>query len=212
MSKKLGKVEKPLVEKFKEKRKLYCVPLIFSDKDALKNYLEIFNRYWDEVAEHITNLEKAGKVKKIYHESISIGGEDGLQAIKEINKRSYQLVNSKYAQGIELQALEDKDLFNEYMDWSMCRLVIGRSQKVVNKIQEFYQKANEKRDEYVAKQIDNTLKKGEAGMLIMSDEYRMRIQSRLPSDIQIFLVNPPALNDIQQWLRNQLRKRISQPE
>jgi guanylate kinase len=87
----------------------------------------------------------------------------------------------------------------------MALSVVGRSKKVAEKILEYYRDASERRDEHVTKQINETLKEGEAGMLIMSDEYRMHIQTQLPPDIQIFLVRPPALNDIQQLLQKMLQ-------
>jgi hypothetical protein len=49
--------------------------------------------------------------------------------------------------------------------------------------------------------INETLKENEAEMLIMTDENRMRIQPMISSDIRVFLVRPPDLNDVQRWLR-----------
>jgi hypothetical protein len=206
MTETLGKITKPSADKFKKDRKLYCVPLIINIKDAPTEYQEKYNLYWEQVAEHINGLEKAGKVNKIYHEAIPYPGEEGLEAIKQLNEKSYQLTKTKTEQGAKLEALEDKELFNEYTDWLMALSVVGRSKKVADKILEYYRDASDRRDEHVTKQINETLKEGEAGMLIMSDEYRMHIQTQLPPDIQIFLVRPPALNDIQQLIQKMLQQ------
>ncbi|MBS7251893.1 MAG: hypothetical protein KIH08_15080 [Candidatus Freyarchaeota archaeon] len=208
MAETLGRISKPSVDKFKGGRKLYCVPLLINIKDAPQQYHEKYNLYWDQVAEHVNGLEKAGRVSKIYHEGIFSSGEEGLDAIKEFNERSYQLVKSKCEQGAELQALEDRDIFNEYTDWLMALSVVGRSKKVADKVLEYYRDASDRRDEHVAKRINETLKEGEAGMLIMSDEYRMHIQTQLQPDIQVFLVRPPALNDIQQLIREMLKNKL----
>ncbi|MEM3593703.1 MAG: hypothetical protein QXS27_03145 [Candidatus Jordarchaeaceae archaeon] len=205
MSETLGKISKPSVDEFKESRKLYCVPILINVKDAPSEYQEKYNLYWNQVAEHLNGLEKAGPVRKIYHEAIFQSGAEGLEAVKQLNEKSYQLVKSKLDKGAEFQALEDRDLFNEYTDWLMALSVVGRSKKVADRVLEYFREVSDRRDEYIVKRINETLKTGEAGLLIMSDEYRMHIQPQLPPDIQVFLVRPPALNDIQRLLREMLQ-------
>ena len=78
MAGELGKIEKPKAEQFANKRKLYLVPLLFSWQDAPAEYIEKFELYWQQVREHLANLEsKIGGVNRIYHESISVDGERG---------------------------------------------------------------------------------------------------------------------------------------
>ena len=80
--------------------------------------------------------------------------------------------------------------------------MIGRSPKVFAKVLEFYNTAAKQRIEEIAKKIEKTLAPKESALLIMTDENRMQLQSNLPSDIQIFLIHPPAFNDIQKMLRD----------
>ncbi len=47
----MGKIGKPEAEKFREKRKLYLVPLLFSWENALAVYVEKLNLYWQQVRE-----------------------------------------------------------------------------------------------------------------------------------------------------------------
>jgi hypothetical protein len=198
----IGKIDKPSVEQFKTGRKLYCVPLVYSSKDAPQEYLEIINQYWTQVEEHVNMLEKVEKISKIYFESVSVNGEEAIQIIKEENEKAYKLVKIKYESGGQLQALEDQELFNERMDWMVCMAVVGRSPIVLAKVSKFFEEANKKRDEYIVKQIVETLKEDEAGMLVMNDQDRVRIQSQFPADIHVFLVHPRALDDIYRWLRD----------
>ena len=198
----LGKIDKPPVEQFKIGRKLYCVPLVYSSNDSPQDYLEIINQYWTQVEEHVNMLEKVEKISKIYFESISVSGEEAMQIIKEENEKAYKLVKIKYESGGQLQALEDGELFNERMDCMVCMAVVGRSHTVLAKISKFFEEANKKRDDHIAKQIVGTLKEDEAGMLVMNDQDRVRIQSQFPSDIHVFLVHPRALDDIYRWLRD----------
>ena len=82
MSEELGKIERPSAESFSKERKLYLVPLLYAGQDAPQEYLEKYELYWQQVEEQITNQEsQIGRVRRIYHESLSIGGEDGLKIL-----------------------------------------------------------------------------------------------------------------------------------
>src|SRR5271157_1313482 len=99
MAEELGKIEKLEIEQF-GLRKLYVVPLLFSGADAPPDYKEKLEKYWREVNEQIANQEvKVGKIKRIYHESIAVGGEEGLKIIEEINKLSYLIAKDKFDSG-----------------------------------------------------------------------------------------------------------------
>lgn len=212
MPEKLGKIEKPSADRFQDERKLYCVPLLpHLPNEVPEDYEKRVERFWHQVSEQISNLEKMGKISKVYHESVSLSGKNGLKAIEQMNEYSCQLVKSKFENGAEILSFEDPKLFSEFLDWSMCLSVVGRSLKVMRKILEFQREATKKRDEYIVKRIDKTLKKGEAGMLIATDQNRIRIQPNLPPDIQVFLVHPPAFDDFQRWLQKYLADNIRSP-
>jgi hypothetical protein len=198
------KVEKPRAELYKEKRKLYCISLLYSEKEAPTDYLEMIDQYWTQVEEQIQKVEKAGTVNKIYHEAIYSTGDKGMRALQKLNEKSYKLVKKKREEGAELESLEDRELFYEFMDWKRCMIMPFSSRNVMGKVLEFYKEASEKRYEYLAKRIDATLGEGNAGMLIMNEEDRSNIL--FPHDIEIFIVHPPALTDIQRWIRGQLRR------
>ena len=107
MSQELGKIEKPDSADFKKGRKLFLVPLIYASKEAPEEYIEKYELYWQQVAEQVLNLEsKIGLVKRIYHESISMDGEEGLSIIEKLNVKSHQIARQKCENDAELQALE----------------------------------------------------------------------------------------------------------
>jgi hypothetical protein len=197
------KIEKPSAKQYKGKRKLYCIPLMYTEKEAESDFLEVIDRYWNQVEEHVNKIEKAGKVNRIYHEAIYSAGADGMKETEKLNEESYKLVKSKCEEGAELQSLEDKDLFYEFMDWRRCMIIPFNSERVFSKVLEFYRDASKRRYEHIAKRIDETLKEGETGMLIMNEEDRSNIQ--FPPDIEIFIVHPPALADIQHWIREHFK-------
>jgi hypothetical protein len=203
MTEELGKIEKPPVEEFKKGRKLYFVPLIYRSEEPPEEYLEKFNRYWEQVEKQITELElKLGKVNRIYHELILAGGEDGSKTIKELNDKSHEIIQTCLDKGAQLEAVEEGDLLTEFMDWSRCLIVGLQNQKVLTKVYESYTEVSKKRNEYIAGKIDETLKADEIGILLMRENH----QVQFPSDIQVFYVAPPALDEIKRWLREREAK------
>lgn len=199
MAQELGKIEKPSVEGFKGARKLFFVPLIFSPRDVQGELFEKIFRYWDQVESQLINLElKLGVVKKVYHELVPVGGDEGCKIIEELNSTSYGIVKARVDKGAELHGLEDTDLLTESMDWTKCLAVGLQNEKVFTLVYESYIQAQKKRNEHIAKRIDETLKEGEAGVLLMREGH----QVQFPSDIEVFYVSPPGLDEIKRWLRS----------
>jgi hypothetical protein len=204
MAEQLGKVERLDVEHFGGKRKLYLIPLIFYGKEAPAEYVEKFNLYWEQVSQHIANLElKIGKVNHVYHESIVLAGENGLKVIEKLNPTCYQIAKDKCQSGAVLEATEDKELAEEGMDWERCLLMGFISQKVAKMVSEFYIEASRKRYEHIAQRIDETLKDNEAGILFIREGHMVQF----PPDIEVFSVAPPALDEIHRWQREQVTEK-----
>ena len=198
MGEELGRIEKPEVASFGEGRKLYLVPLLFRPEDAPPDYSERFDLYWQQVKEHVANLEaKLGQVSRVYHESITATGEDGLKVMERLSPSSCQIVREKRQNGAQLEATEDKELAEESMDWERCLLTGFVSEKVLRRVSEFYIEASRKRYEHIAKRMDETLQAGEAAALFIREGHGVQF----PLDIQVFSVAPPALDQIHRWLR-----------
>jgi len=198
MSQDLGKIEKPSVEEYRAARKLFFVPLLFTPRDIQGELFEKVFRYWDQVDTQLTSLElKLGIIKKVYHELVPIGGEEGSKIIEELNSTSYGIVKARLDKGAQLEPLEDADLLTESMDWTKCLAIGLQNQKVFDKIYEAYLQSQKKRNEHIAKMIDNTLKESEVGILLMREGH----QVQFPSDIEVFYVSPPGLEEIKRWLR-----------
>ena len=96
-----------------------------------------------------------------------------------------------------MEAVEETDILTEFMDWSRCLALGLQNQQVFTRIYEAYLEAGKKRNEHIAKQIDETLKADEAGILFMREGH----QVQFPADVQVFYVAPPALDEIKRWLR-----------
>jgi hypothetical protein len=83
----LGKIDKLDVASLKNKKMIYFVRNLYLPQDATEGYKGIFNRYWDQVEEHLSKLETAGKISKIFCESIYMSGEDSMKVLKAMNER-----------------------------------------------------------------------------------------------------------------------------
>ena len=203
MAEELGKIEKPLAGDYKEGRKIYFVPLIYRGEESPEEYLEKFDKYWEQVEKQIAELElKLGKVNRIYHELVPTTDKAGSDVIKELSDRGYKIVQTCLQSGAQLEAIEEGELLTEFMDWSRCLLIGLQNQNVMSKVYESYLEAGKKRNEYIAGKIDETLKKDEIGMLFMRENH----QVQFPVDIQVIYIAPPALDEIKRWLREREMK------
>jgi len=199
MAKKLGKIEKPPVEKYGKGRRLLFVPLLFSPPEPEDDFVEKARKYWDEVEAQVANLEsKLGSVSKVYHELVPVGGEEGGKVIEELNSASYQIVRARLDKGAEIQPIEDIELLMEFVDWSRCLAVGLQNQKVLVKVYESYLEVRSRRNEDMAKRIDETLKEEDIGILLMREGH----QVQFPTDIEVFYVAPPGLDEIKRWIRD----------
>jgi hypothetical protein len=198
MAEELGKIEKPSAEEFDVGRKVFYVPLVFSPMDPETDLLALVNRYWDEVGDQVANLEaKLGNIAKVYHEMVPVGGEDGAKIIEELSTGSYKVSRKWLDGGAELQPIEEAEELAEFIDWSKCLFIGMQSVKVATKIFDFYREAHKLRSENITKRLDESLKEGEIGVLLMREGH----QVQYPSDVKVFYIAPPSLDEIHRWMR-----------
>lgn len=199
MGKKLGKMKKPSAGEFKAGRKLFFVPLIFTPIKAEPDFLKLIDSYWQQAQAQLENLEeKLARVSRVYHELITSGGEEGSKAIEELSAGGHRIVKNSLDRGAELQLIEDGDLLREFMDWSRCLAVGLQNQKVFAEVYQSYLEVQKRRNDLIARRIDETLKDDEVGVMLMREGH----QVQFPSDIQVFYVAPPGLDEIRRWLRD----------
>jgi len=198
MAKKLGKVTKPAASKFKKGRKLFFIPLIFTPIQPEADLTALLDKYWQQTQAQVKKLEeKLAPVKKVYHELVTSAGDDGIKVIEQMSTGSHHVVKDSLNRGAKLQLIEDGELLAEFMDWNRCLATGLQSQKVFSQIYQSYLDVQKSRNENIAKRIDETLKGNEIGMLIMREGH----QVQFPSDIQVFYVAPPGLDEIRRWFQ-----------
>jgi len=198
MAKKLGKIEKPPAEKYRTGRKLFFAPLIFTPREPQADFLKLINSYWSQVEAQVSKLEAMlNDVDRVYHELITVGGKKGMKVIEKLNSGSYQVARTRVKKGAKLQPIEDDELLTEFMDWSKCLAVGLQNQKVFTRVYESYIEVQKRRNNHITKQIDKTLKSNGTGILLMREGHQLQF----PSDIEVFYIAPPSLDEIKRWLR-----------
>jgi hypothetical protein len=130
-----------------------------------------------------------------------------MKALERLNSDSYQIVKIQCDNGAVFEAIEEKKLLEEVTDWQRCLMLGFMSHKVASNVSEFYVEAARKRNEFMAKKISETLKDDEAGLLFIREGHSVQF----PTDIEVFSIFPPALDEIHRWLRDQARRGGEKP-
>jgi hypothetical protein len=199
MTDELGRVEKPEAGQYQGKRKLYLVPLVYTYEGAPTEYTEKYELYWKQVQEHIRNLEsKMGTVDLVYHESVTIAGDKGLEIMEKLSPLSCKITRERCQSDAKLEVIEDEELTEETMDWERHFMMGFISNKVAKTVSELYAEASRKRYEHIADRINETLGEDSSAILFIRENHRVQF----PSDIEVFSVAPPALDEINRWLRD----------
>lgn len=199
----LGQLEKPTVDSFLSKRKIYCVHNFIPFSGFPEDYTRLLNLYWEDVLDHLKRLETAGKVKKVFYENVYLEGEEGLNVIKGINEKAFELIKQKIDAGALFIPIENREILGAFIDWRSCLSVV-RTKEVFSKIYTFYLEVLNSRIAHIRNIIENNLQPGEASLLIMEDEVRSKIQ--FSPDIEVFLIRPPSSDNILRWLKDYFDK------
>ncbi|MBN1855425.1 MAG: hypothetical protein JW846_00555 [Dehalococcoidia bacterium] len=202
MSEPLARMERPAADSFSGHRKLFVVFLVYSHESAPAEYNQRCERYWQQADEQLLRLEtRIGAARHVYHESVYETGDSGLSLIERLNQFSHRLVSRRCAEGAVLEALEEQELASELNDWERFMMLGFASRKVADLVSDLYSQASKKRNEHAVQVIDSTLGDDESGILFVREGHRLQF----PQDIEVFSVVPPALDEMQRWLRDQAR-------
>ena len=199
----LGNVGRPAAADFAGQRKLLLVPFVSAaaedqDDGGLRPIVE---RYWNEAADHVRNLERQlGSVTRVYHEGAVAGGDAELALLERANPAAYPFVKAAVERGADLQTTEDADALLEAIDLQRCLLVVQASRAVAERLHEWLTDARKRRYDAIARAVDDTLPSGGVGLLVISQDH----QVQFPPDVRVFYVAPPALDHLDRWLRNRL--------
>ena len=203
MAQEIGRIQRPDVELYRGRRKLLLVPLVYAPRTDDGEGAEVMQRYWDQMQNQVAALADAlGGLHRVYHESLTEGGGQGLEHLTAVDQRSHGFVQGKVEQGATLEATEDYELLGETLDLQRFLMMPLTSQKVALKLREWFSESNKSRYEHIAGRIDATLGEDQVGLLMISEGH----QVQFPADIEVFYVSPPALDDFHHWMQRWLAR------
>lgn len=143
--------------------------------------------FWDAVSNYFYSIDVAGV--RIYQDGMVADGEIGEKIVEEGVKsgsKNYELVSRLLKREATLVKTEDFRLVKEERD---RLLAITQAKSITNKIQAYIKyklvkmRLLKKRDNFIAQRINDTLKRGERGIIFIGAYHN--IMKRLPKDIQI---------------------------
>ncbi len=198
----LGQMPKPDAGQYKDKRKLVFVPMLLLPGDLPDEARQLVERFWSEVRDNVSSLERSlGAVACVFHEALPVGGDEGLQQIEPINAHGMAFIEALVRSNARLEATEDLELLNQAADWQRCMSVGLMSEKVRDAAMNGFQEATTQRYEHIASRVEEALQPAELGIMFLRQDHRVQF----PQDVQVFYVSPPALNDINRWIEDQMR-------
>ncbi|PKB71659.1 MAG: hypothetical protein BZY87_04090 [SAR202 cluster bacterium Io17-Chloro-G6] len=199
MAQELGRIQRPSASQYNGRRKLLLVPLVYGPQADNAEGAAVLQNYWEQMQTQVEALEGAlGGLQHIYHESLTVGGDEGLEQLGAADQRSHGFISGKTTSGAVLEPTEDMDVLLETLDLQRCMMIPLASTSVASKLQEWHSESNRQRYEHIANQIDNTLGENETGLLLISERH----QVQFPSDVEVFYVSPPALDEYRRWFQN----------
>ena len=209
MAQELGRIQRPSASQYDGRRKLLLVPLVYGPQADNAEGAAVLQNYWEQMQTQVDALEGAlGGLQHIYHESLTVGGDEGLEQLSAADQRSHGFVSGKTKAGAVLEPTEDMDVLLETLDLQRCMMIPLASTSVASKLQEWHSDSNRQRYEHIANQIDSTLGENETGLLLISERH----QVQFPSDIEVFYIAPPALDDYRRWLQNWMEQQQAKPD
>jgi len=206
MTQELGRISRPLASQYEGRRILLMVPLLYGPSVESEEGLAILQSYWDQMQTQVTSLQSAlGGLNHLYHESLTLEGDEGLKQLEVRDQRSHRFIAAKCGDGAVLQATESAELLAESLDLQRCLMMPLASEKVALQLQEWFTSSNRERYEHISRQIDETLGPSQVGLLLMSERH----QVQFPEDIEVFYIAPPALDEFRRWLQNWISEQQS---
>ena len=198
LNEEIGKIEKPKADKVIGKKKAFICVLLQAPQEASKELHDLIFKYWEAVDKNISTLEeKTGIVKKIFVEGIPGKGEDVAMNLKEASLGAWNVIEERRKTGAEISELENLENLQKVIDWSKCLNVGLTNRSVAEKISEELKKASEERFEFIEKSLNDNLLEGESAIIFTGNQ-----DINIPDNIEKFIISPPELDQVAQWVKN----------
>lgn len=165
-------------------------------KAEWESHLKQVQKSWDKIEKFIeeyanTNSISPNKVR-LYQDGLPAAGEIGLKIVKDVARqgsRNYQILEDLIARGASLEEAESKELLlEEYSYISRILKAETSTERLKHSIlyQDVAQELLDKRDDYIARKINEALKEDELGILFLGGKHS--ISDRLDKDITVRVI------------------------
>lgn len=194
-------------------RKLFYIPIVHTETDmgalsesvkkaslqkmglqGWKRKKQIIGRFWNDIEKAINNLNLPYSRTKIYQDGLPVceGGKE-LEIVNQLastGSRNHELLDKLIRKGATLMGSESPDLL--VMEYNLAMNTFNNPTSSLKGEDMKIQSAEilKKRDEFIAKRINDTLKDGEVGVLLIG-----LLHNVVPLlDVDIEVVTPIAPN------------------
>lgn len=157
-------------------------------KEAWEENLKKIEKFWDKVEEAIDKLDLDYSKVRIFQDGMPVSGELALKIVNETaekGSRNYQIVKKMIEKGAKIEETESKELLLKEYDY-VKEFTSSEKEKREDALKE-YEEAKDnlirKRDEFIAKRIDETLKEDEIGFLFIGAHHK--VEEKLANDIKV---------------------------
>jgi len=146
--------------------------------------------FWDTISNYFDSVDVAGM--KVYQDGMVADEEVGAKLVEEGAKsgsKNYELVARLLKSGAILVKTEELRLVKQEVD---TLLAIVQAKRISKKVIAFIRyklgknRLLRKRDEFIARRIDETLDEGETGIIFIGAFHN--IKGKLPEDVQVMEV------------------------
>jgi hypothetical protein len=145
----------------------------------------IIEDFWQGIRNKVFSLELDYQNTRLYQDGLPVCGKEIIlvQELVGIGSRNHQILMELIQLGAKLEGTEDpKLLLEEYAYLKKASADLDKP-KVKRRYQQLAKSILQKRDSYIAQQIDKTLMEGETGLLFIGITHR--VNETLPKDIEI---------------------------
>ena len=200
----LGKISKPSVDRFKNKKRLIYVPVFFVPPQISEiKENNPFNDYLGEIADNINKLELSlGKIDIIFHEMNTKSKEDGLNIIENLNPDGIDFIKVLHNSGSKISDFENEELITELMDWQRASSSGIMSTKAREIISKEYNETNTQRNKNLLNKISEELNIGSNGILFMREDHGLQFDN----ETEVFYVSSNTISKVHEWLKIEIEK------
>lgn len=146
-------------------------------------------KFWDRVEAEVNALDLDYSKVRIYQDGLPCAGELGMKIVNAAaasGSRNFQILKRLIDQGAILEAAESAELLMKeyaYIKKFMSAESLRERADAKRQYGKIRDELIKKRDEFIAKKIDATLKEGETGILFIGAIHK--VEPKLPADIHV---------------------------